>query len=86
MKKYILITLAFILLACGSKKISTNSNIKEKTEFDLKDNSVSSSKVDFEKQYTNATTNERIVTMYGYLPPLRKRKTGILTLKITCGV
>jgi CRISPR/Cas system-associated protein Cas5 (RAMP superfamily) len=65
MKKYILITLAFILLACGSKKISTNSNIKEKTEFDLKNNSVSSSKVDLEKQYTNATTNERIVTMYG---------------------
>lgn len=55
----------FGIFSCGSKKISTNSNIKEKTEFDLKDNSVSSSKVDLEKQYTNTTTNERIVTMYG---------------------
>lgn len=65
MKKYILITLAFILLACGTKKISSNTDVKEKTEVELKDNSIISSKVEQEKQYTNAITNERIVTMYG---------------------
>jgi len=64
-KYCILLVMIFGIFSCGSKKISTNSNIKEKTEFDLKDNSVSSSKVDLEKQYTNTTTNERIVTMYG---------------------
>lgn len=65
MKKYIIISIAFLLMACGSKKISTNTDVKEKTEFELTENSVISSKVEQEKQHTNVTTNERIVTMYG---------------------
>ena len=55
----------FALSACGSKKISTRTDVKEKTEFELTDNSVINSKVEQETLYTNATTNERIVTMYG---------------------
>lgn len=57
--------LIFFLPGCGSKKISTNMDVKEKIDFELTDNSVISSKVEQETQYTNATTNERIVTMYG---------------------
>jgi len=55
----------FFATGCGSKKISTNTDVKEKTEVELTDNSIISSKVEQEAQYTNATTNERIVTMYG---------------------
>lgn len=55
----------FGIFSCGTKKISTNTNVKEKTEFELTDNSIISTKVEQEKQYTNTTTNERIVTMYG---------------------
>jgi hypothetical protein len=65
MKTKIFILFALLLIGCGSKKISTKTDIKEKAEFDLTDNSVISSKVEQEAQYTNATTNERIVTMYG---------------------
>jgi len=57
--------IAFFATGCGSKKISTNTDVKEKTEVELTDNSIISSKVEQEAQYTNATTNERIVTMYG---------------------
>ena len=55
----------FFATGCGSKKITTNTDVKEKTEVELTDNSIISSKVEQEAQYTNATTNERIVTMYG---------------------
>lgn len=55
----------FFATGCGSKKITTNTDVKEKTEVELTDNSIISSKVEQETQYTNATTNERIVTMYG---------------------
>lgn len=67
MKKNRVILLIFLLIisGCGSKKISTQSESKESTNLELKDNSIISSKVEQEKQYTNTTTNERIVTMYG---------------------
>lgn len=57
--------IAFFATGCGSKKMSTKTDVKEKSELELTDNSVISSKVEQEKQYTNATTKERIVTMYG---------------------
>ena len=64
-KYCILLVMIFGIFSCGTKKISTNTNVKEKTEFELTDNSIISTKVEQEKQYTNTTTNERIVTMYG---------------------
>ena len=64
-KHLIMYVIILGLLSCGSKKISTNMDVKEKIDFELTDNSVISSKVEQETQYTNATTNERIVTMYG---------------------
>lgn len=67
MKKYKVILLIFLLtiFGCGSKKIASQSETKEKTDVEFTDNSVITSKVEQEKQYINSTTNERIVTFYG---------------------
>ncbi len=61
----IITLIAFFATGCGSKKITSNTAVKEKSELELTDNSIMSSKVEQETQYTTATTNERIVTMYG---------------------
>lgn len=64
----VILTLGLILFfatGCGSKKISSQSEIKENTEFELKDNSIHTSKVEQETQYINTDISERIVTLYG---------------------
>lgn len=64
----VILTLGLILFfatGCGSKKISTQSESKESTEFELTDNSVITSKVEQETQYINTDIKERIVTFYG---------------------
>ena len=65
MKKYIIVLFVLLLFGCGSKKISSNTDIKENTDLELTDNSVIVTKVEQEKQYINTDINERIVTMYG---------------------
>lgn len=62
------LTLALILFfatGCGSKKISSQSEIKENTNLELTDNSIITSKVEQETQYINTDIKERIVTFYG---------------------
>ena len=64
----VILTLGLILFfatGCGSKKISTQSDIKENTNLDLTDNSIITSKVEQETQYINTDIKERIVTFYG---------------------
>lgn len=65
MRYFILFVMIFVIFACGSKKISTNTDVKEKTEVELTDNSVVTSRVDQETEYVNTDIQERIVTMYG---------------------
>lgn len=64
----VILTLGLILFfatGCGSKKISSQSESKESTDFELTDSSVITSKVEQEKQYINTDITERIVTFYG---------------------
>ena len=64
----VILTLGLILFfstGCGSKKISSQSESKESTEFELTENSVITSKVEQEKQYINTDITERIITFYG---------------------
>lgn len=64
----VILTLGLILFfatGCGSKKISSQSESKESTDFELTDNSIITSKVEQEAQYINTDIKERIVTFYG---------------------
>lgn len=65
--KYIITALILLLffVACGSKKSVSQSQVKEKTDIELTDNSKINTKIETEKQYVNTNTKERIVTYYG---------------------
>jgi len=65
MNKYIILLLILFFVGCGSKKTVSQSQTKEKTEYELKDNSIITSKIEQEKQYINTDISERIVTIYG---------------------
>lgn len=63
--KITILIAALSLISCGSKKTVSQSNIKEKTDIELTDNSKINTKVEQGKQYINTGTKERIVTFYG---------------------
>lgn len=62
--KIIILIAALSLIGCGSKKSVSQSQIKEKTDIELTDNSKINTKIETEKQYVNTGTKERIVTYY----------------------
>lgn len=63
--KIIIFIAALFFIGCGSKKSVSQSQVKEKTDIELTDNSIINTKIEQEKQYIDTHIKERIVTLYG---------------------